>query len=79
MRKADVIGLCGLSLIVGCFVGVIISHEVSHYSGRMQERSQAKKDAMTWAKKELKAHCPAWFTDRRASDYMACKKPEWMK
>lgn len=78
MRKTDVLNLCGLSLIVGFLCGVIISHEMSHYAGRMQERSQARLDAMTWAKEQIELHCPAWFTDRRAKDYMACRKPDWM-
>jgi len=79
MRKADIFGCCGLSLMAGIFAGTIISHEVSHYNGRIQERYEARQEAREWAKKELMKHCVSWYTDRRNNDYMACLKPEWMR
>ena len=79
MRKADLAGIISLSILVGFSIGMMVNHEVSYYSGKMAGRKESVESARQWARKELKSLCHSWFTDSRAGDYMACKKPEWMK
>lgn len=78
MTKVDIVSLCVASMIVGVTAGLSVSHDVSRYVGKLDAATHAKEKAVQWAKNELIAHCPSWFTDKRKNDYMACRKPEWM-
>jgi len=79
MTKTDTIAIFGLGIVIGCFLGLMANGELYYFAGKKTGYGEAKKEAMQWAKEELKRHCPSWHTDRRQHDYIACHKPEWMK
>lgn len=79
MRKADLAGIISLSILVGFSIGMMVSHEVSYYSGKMAGRKESVESARHEVRKEMKRLCPSWFTDSRAGDYMACRKADWMR
>jgi hypothetical protein len=79
MRKADLAGIISLSILVGFSIGMMVNHEVSYYSGKMEGRKESVESARNEVRKELKSLCPSWFTDSRKGSYMACRKAELMK
>ena len=79
MTRTDAAGLFCIALVIGWGVGLMTNGEIYYYAGKNAAKQEAKEYAKRWAEEELKAHCFNWYTDRRKHDYMACKKPEWMK
>ena len=79
MRKSDLAGIISLSILVGFSIGMMVNHEVSYYSGKMAGRKESVESARQSVREELKRLCPSWFTDSRKGDYMACRKPSWMR
>jgi len=79
VRKADLAGIISLSILVGVSIGMMVSHEVSYYSGKMAGRKESVESAKQSVREELKRLCPSWFTDGRKDYYMACRKADWMR
>lgn len=79
MTKTDTISIFGLGIVLGCFLSPLTKGELYYWAGQKNTRQEARKEAVQWAKEELKRHCISWHTDRRQHDYIACQKPSWMK
>jgi hypothetical protein len=79
MKPVDFAGIFIIGIMLGCTLGLMANGKVYYFAGKVRGYEKAQEEAKRWAEEELKAHCPGWYTDRRQHDYMACKKPEWMR